>query len=93
MSTLGVQYVETITTRSREIAPETSPGHGVSSTQPTPLDAAPSVSSAAPPGTKSLRQQATTSGYRNTLSIHERLHADGWNNGEGTSTEEEEVND
>ena len=49
MSSLGVRYVETITTPSREVAPEPSPGHGVSSTQPTPIDAIPSVSLLAPP--------------------------------------------
>ena len=56
MSTLGVRYVETITTPSREVAPETSPGHGISSTQPTSSDAAPSVSLSEPPGTRSPRQ-------------------------------------
>ena len=80
MSTLGVQYVETITTPHRDIAPEASPRHGVSSTQPTPLNTMPSASVAAPSGTVSQRQQATTSGSRNTLSVHEGLYADGWNN-------------
>ena len=93
MSSLGVRYVETITTPSREVAPETSPGHGVSSTQPTPIDAAPSVSLLAPPGTRSPKHRTTTTGYRNTVSIHEQLYADGWNNGEGTSTEDEGVVD
>ena len=93
MSSLGVKYVETITTPSREVAPRTSPGHEVSFTQPTPMDAAPSVSSLAPPGIRSPKQRTTTTGYRNTVSIHEQLYADGWNNGEGTFTEDGEVDD
>ena len=93
MSSLGVRYVETNTTPSRELAPETSPGHGVSSTRPTPIDAAPSVSLLAPPGTRSPKHRTTTTGYRNTVSIHEQLYADGWNNGEGTSTDDGEVDD
>ena len=87
------RYVETITTPSREVAPETSPSHGVSFTEPTPMDTAPSVSLLALPATRSPKQRTTTTGYRNTLSIHEQLYADGWNNGEGTSTEEGEVDD
>ena len=93
MSSLGVRYVETITTPSREVAPEPSPGYGVSSTQPTPIDVAPSVSLLAPPGTRSPKHRTTTTGYRNTVSIHEQLYADGWNNGEGTSTDNGEVDD
>ena len=75
------------------MAPETSPGHGVSSTQPTPIDAAPSVSLLAPPGTRSAKHRTSTTGFRNTVSIHEQLYADGWNNAEGTSTDDGEVDD
>ena len=69
------------------------PGPRMSSTQLTPIDAAPSVSLLAPPETRSPKHRTTTTGYRNTVSIHEQLYADGWNNGEGTSTQDGEVDD
>ena len=65
----------------------------MSSTQPTPIDAAPSVSLLVSPGTRSPKHRTTTTGYRNTVSIHEQLYADGRNNGEGISTDDEEVDD
>ena len=90
MSTLGVQYVPTMTPPQRDVVTDRSSGHGISSTQPSPLTRVTPASVAAPTGSGDPIQQPAEPTARTTLSVQKDIHADGWNNGEGTSSEDEE---
>ena len=90
MSTLGVQYVHTVTPSQRNVVTGRSLDHGVSS-QPSPLTRATPASAAAPSGSGGPIQQAAAPTGRTTLAVHKDIYADGWNNGESTSSQDEEV--
>ena len=91
MSTLGVQYVHTMTPPQRDVVTDRSSGHGVSSTPPSPLTRATPASLAAPSGSGGPIQQPAAPTARTTLAVHKDIYADGWNNGDDTSNEDEEV--
>ena len=85
MSTLGVQYVHTMTPPQRDVVTDRSSGHRVSSTPPSPLTRATPASVATPSGSGGPIQQPAAPTARTTLAVHKDIYADGWKNGEGTS--------